>query len=328
MPKTSKIASGERLNWLELSEKGTSVDKIAIEYGRDVRTVRTHMVKARLERNFKLAQRDQLRDALHGHQQDMLGLLQNLKGSINVPELDYFEPVGLDYGIEDLWSPSDLDLNRETLLPHRAILIDGRDDPQATAAYHVIRDVSGPQEIRLIRESSRLWRALKEHIRQDPVWRHEAAWRKAYLEELQKRAELNRAIRKNAEEIFGHSVGLRGGPLEPWLAPAAIGWIRTRLMNDALGNYVRPVDEELTSTSPGSLRTIYGQELTMEIENAETHIQQTLSAMDGSREVAAAAESYKDLRELTENVHDAIDDHLLVHYISGLCGLCQKLGGQ
>ena len=102
MPKISKIASGERRNWLELSEQGTSVNKVAKESGRDVRTVRAHIEKARLERNFELAQRDQLRDALHGHQQDMLGLLQNLKGSINVPQLDYFEPVGLDYGLEDL----------------------------------------------------------------------------------------------------------------------------------------------------------------------------------------------------------------------------------
>ena len=155
MPRISKIASGERRNWLERSEQGVPVDTLAKESGRYVRTVRDHIDKARLERNFELAQRDQLRDALHGHQQDMLGLLQNLKGSINVPELDHFEPVGLDYGLEDLWSPSDLARNRETPPSHRPIAIDGHDDSQATPTYMVTRDINGPQEVQLIPEVSR-----------------------------------------------------------------------------------------------------------------------------------------------------------------------------
>ena len=255
-------------------------------------------------------------------------MLGNLKGSINVPVLDNYEPVGLDFGLEDLWSPSDLARNQESPLLDRSIVIDGLDGPRSAAVYRVIRNVNGPQEIQLVPEVTRLWRALKEHIRQDPLWRHEAAWLKSCLDELNRRAELNRAIRKNAERIFGLRVGLGGGPSEPWLAPGAIVWIRTRLTNEALGTYVRPFDEDLTETSPGSLRSLYGQELTVGIEEPQDKLQQTLLAMEGSREVAAATESYKDLQEMTENIHDAIDEYLLIHYITGACGLCRKLGGQ
>ena len=173
-----------------------------------------------------------------------------------------------------------------------------------------------------------MWRALKEHIRQDPLWRHEAAWLRSCLDELNRRAELNQAIRENAEKIFGLKVGLRGGPEEPWLAPGAITWVRTRLTNDALGNYVRTFDEDLTETSPGSLRSLYGQELTMGMEAAKDKLQRTCTAMEGSREVTAAVESYQRLKEMTGNIHDAIDEYLLIHYITGGCGLCQKLGGQ
>ena len=82
MPKKPKISSGERRKWLERSENGDPIIGIAEGSGRDVRSVRAHIEKARLERNFEYAQRDQLRDALQGHQQDMLRLLANLKGSI------------------------------------------------------------------------------------------------------------------------------------------------------------------------------------------------------------------------------------------------------
>ena len=328
MPKKPKISSGERRNWLELSEKGDPIIGIAEKSGRDVRSVRAHIDKARLERNFEYAQRDQLRDALQNHQKDMLGLLRDLKGSINLPVLDNFEPVGLDLGLEDIWSPSDLARNQESPLPYRPIVINGLDEPRSTAVYRVIRNVNGPQDIQLIPEVTRLWRALKSHIQKDPLWRHEAAWLRSCLDELNRRAELNRTIRKHAEKIFGLNVGLRGGPEEPWLAPAAITWVRTRLTNDALGNYVRTFDEDLTETSPGSLRSLYGQELTMGIEEAKDKLQRTLTAMEGSREVTAAVESYKHLQEMTENIHDAIDEYLLIHYITGKCGLCQKLGGQ
>lgn len=328
MPKKPKILSGERRKWLELSENGDPIIGIAKGSGRDVRSVRAHIEKARMERNFEYAQRDQLRGALQVHQRDMLGLLRDLKGSINVPELDNLEPVGLDFGLEDLWSPSHLARNQESPLPHRSIVIDGLNDPRSTAIYKVMRNVNGPQEIQLVPEVTRLWRALKEHIRQDPLWRHETAWRSACLDKLNSRAELNRAIRKNAEKIFGLKAGLRGGPAEPWLGPGTIAWIRTRMTNDALGNYVRPFEEDLTETSPGSLRSLYGQDLMVGIEEPKDKLQRTLSAMEGSREVAAAAESYKRLQESTKTVHEAIDEYLLIHYITGGCGLCQKLGGQ
>ena len=322
MPKKLKIEPGERQNWLELSEQGVLIVTIANESKRDVRSVKVHIEKARLERSFELAQRNQLERALQGHQDDLLGLLRNLKESINVPGLDYVDPVGLDFGLEDIWSTTHLVRNREALIPRQS------SDPHETAVFNVIRDINGPQEIQLVTAVSRLWSALKEHIRQGALWRHEAAWRDSYLVELQRRAHLNRAIRANAEGIFGLKVGLKSLPGDPWLAPATISWIRACLTNDSLGNYVRPFDEEITETSPGSLRTMQGQELTVGIEDAKARIQEILSAMAGNKDVAAAAESYNDLVSATEIVHNEIDGYLLIHYITGLCGLCKKLGGQ
>jgi len=65
----------------------------------------------------------------------------------------------------------------------------------------------------------------------------------------------------------------------------------------------------------------------MGIEEAKYKLQRTLTAMEGSREVTAAVESYQHLQEMTENIHEAIDEYLLIHFITGGCRLCQKLGG-
>ena len=116
MPSVSKIASGVRRNWLTLSEQGESTEKIAKDAGRDIRTVRDHIERSRLERDFEAAQREQLREALRAHQQDMMALLGRVRGAVHVPDLLFNDAVGLDYGLEDLWGLADLAKNRESAL--------------------------------------------------------------------------------------------------------------------------------------------------------------------------------------------------------------------
>ena len=339
MPRISKIAPGQRRDWLLRYEQGESIEKIAEGANRDIRTVREHIDKARLERDFEGAQRDQLREALKSHQLDMLFLLESLRQAIQTPSLTPMDEVtGLDFGLEDLWEPSDLDRNLELALgPLLSVVRHGLDarpnafGQQLAATIKVIRGAGGPTEIQITAEGSRLWRALKEHITKDPLWRHIAAWRNALLEELQARAGVNRAIRKKVEEVFGHRVGLRPAPQQPWLAPRLAWWLRARLTNVALGNHIRDVEEELRKTSTGGLETASGQPLADALGDTGNAIQQlrdTIAAMAGCDEVATAAQTHRDLHDKTERVHDALDEYLLIHHILGRCGLCKKLGGQ
>ena len=323
MPKISKIAPGQRRNWLELSESGESTEKIAKDAGRDVRTVREHIQKARLERDFEAAQRDQLREALQGHQRDMLALLEHLRRAVQVPPLTFRDVVGLDFGLEDLWDSSDLARNRE-------VSLNGSGE-EAAAAVKVIRDDSGPVEIILTIEGSRLWRAIKEHVGKDPLWRHMADWRNGLLQELQSRAALNRAVREKLEGIFGLRVGWRPLPPEPWLAPGVVWWMRARLTCLALGDYVPDLEEDIRQASPGGLESRDGQWLADRLEDTEQamgHLRETLAAMTRREEVKAAARSFASLQNRTSRVHDALDEYLLIHHIPGRCGLCRKLGGQ
>ena len=213
MPRNSKIASGERRIWLERSERGEAIPRVAKDVRRDVRTVRQHIEKARLERDFEAASREQLNEALQAHQRDMLTLLDEFRRSVYVPSLDFHNVLGVDFGLEDLWDSSELERNRVASL-------DASNDLSRSTVI-VTRDSNGPFEILITAEESRLWRAINEHIGKDSLWRYIADWRKALLEELQRRADLNRALRKEAEKAFGLNVGWRAGPGEPWLAPGS-----------------------------------------------------------------------------------------------------------
>lgn len=327
MPKDSKIAAGERRSWLNFSEGGKPIPEISKEAGRDVRTIREHIERARLERDFEAAQREQLREALRDHQRDMLTVLQNIRDSTYVPDLANNDSIGVDYGLEDLWGPSELMRNRENVIQPRKSA-DQFGHYGSAAVVTVFRDANGPQDIELSFETSRLGRALKEHIRKDPLWRHVASWRNALLEEFQRRAKLNRVVRVKTEQEFGVTVGWNRGSQQPWLGPGIITWTRARLTNVALGNYVPPVDEEVKERAPGSLETIHSHSLTQNIDEPEARLLGTIAALADCEELIAAARSFRNLQAITQNLNNAVDEYLLIHHIPGRCGLCKKLGGQ
>jgi len=338
LPSISKIAPGVRRNWLIRSEQGESTEIIAKDAGRDIRTVRGHIERSRLERDFEAAQREQLREALQAHQQDMMALLGRVRDAVHVPGLLFIDAVGLDYGLEDLWGPADLAKNRESALglylPSVANTREGNLSAIGSGSewpIKLIRDASGPLELILTVEDSRIWRATKEHIGKDLLWRHISEWRIGLLIELQSRATLNRAIRRIFENDFGLSVGWMPGSQEPWLAPTAVWWMRARLTNLALGQYVPDLEEDIIERSPGTLVNMGQHTLTQNLGDtgcAKEQLQNTIANLAGCAEANAAAQSHISLREKTRRVHNALDEYLLIHHLPGRCRLCKKLGGQ
>lgn len=338
MPRISKIAPGQRRGWLERFEQGDSIDKIARDASRDVRTVREHVEKARLERDFESAQRDQLREALRAHQQDMLALLVHLRQAVRTPELTFMEETYLDYGLEDLWEPLDLAQHRQVgfgpafSTPGGA---QGNEPPrygpgtESAPAIQVVRDASGPQEVLLAAEDSRLWRGLREHLGKDSLWRRVSDWKKALLEELKGRAQLNRAVRAKAEEVFGLPVNRGTVDQTTYLPTHLVWWVRARLTNLALGNPVGELERATRTTQGGGLETLEGRCLTVGHGDAAKPIQQirdVMAALTGSAQVQAA--NYRDLQDQTRRIHDCLDELLLVHHIRGRCSICNKLSGQ
>ncbi len=328
MPRVSKIATGQRLIWLERFEAGESAVKIAQEFRRNERTVREQIERAKLERDFIAAQRDQLRQAIQSHQADMLGLLEHLRQAVQIARFDFRQSMGPDFGLEDVWGPSYVAQNPEVgigpALPQPG---SAGNSHELVPAVTVQRDANGPNEIRIRAEGIRLWRAVKEHIAKDAIWRHIATWKRSLLAECQGRTSLNQAIRRQAEQVFGAPVRLDSAPATPQLYPKTVDWIRTRLINQALGVYVPDVADEIKETSPGRLE-FQSDTLTENVEQPLEKLRDTLDAVSGSDEVRVAAQNIRDLAEKTRRVQDVLDDFLLIHHIPGLCSLCRKLAGQ
>jgi len=220
MPKKPKISPAKRREWLERHERGERQDEIAGKDKVNPRTVRDQIERARLERAFEAAQRDQLGEALRSHQQDMLKLLEQTKNALEMPRLEFEStPFSPPLGLEDLVAAPEFAKMEGVNLNAQGLKL--------------IRHRDGPLEIRLPEEDSQLWRALKEHLgNKDPVWRNIANWRRALLEELQAQAALNRAIK--AQGIFGLLVFAPSSD-HPYSITSLVNLVRVEVITRALG---------------------------------------------------------------------------------------------
>ena len=201
-------------------------------------------------------------------------------------------------------------------------------------AITMTRDLDGPKEVKITEESTRLWRALKEHIGRDPLWRHLSDWKTSLLEELRARAALNRATLKEAEEQFELKVlwGSRVDPEEPYLTQALVPWLRIQVTRRALGEPVN-ISEQIqpAQSRRGGLELHDGTMIVRRIEynqNDMVQLLKTFEAVVDIEETKTAAKTYNDLRDSTKRVQEAVEEHLLIHHVPGRCRLCRKLGGQ
>jgi hypothetical protein len=333
LPRVAKISPRERREWLERYEKGDRIDQIAKDAGRDTRTVTPNIDRARLERDFAAVQRDQLREALQSHQQDMLALLALIGQTVGVPALDFlqWEP---DFGLEDLLEERDVARYAQvgvgpfpfspTYTHERAALA-----PRSDASYAtIIRDSTGPKEVRLAKEDSRLWRALKEHIgARAPLWRQITDWKKALLEECQARATLNRAIWAKAEEVTGVKMLWILQPPAPRLNLAFVWWARNQITKRALGEPLSSLEEEIREDEEGSLQTLDNfilAEGLADTRQARQQLEGVIAEMVAAPETERAVQTYQNLEAKVAEVRETVEEYLLLHYLAGCCSICKS----
>ena len=277
MPKKSKIAPATRRDWLERYESGERQDETARKDKVNPRTVRDHIERARQERDFELAQREQLREALRAHQNDMLELIGRVRGEVEV-----------------------LPLDNDSL-----------------------------REARLADEDTRLWRALKEHLGKDRLWRDIADWRRSFLDEGEARADLSRAIAGKAESTFGLPVkGMSG---EPRLTPALVRSTRVEVTKRMLGEPASDLASRLRVDGRRLNDPTTTADLAEQVEEPDRikdRLPKMIDEMLLSPEAEHAARTHRDLQDRSRRVREAAEEYVLLHHIRGRCSLCRKLGGQ
>ena len=78
----SSVTSEERIRWLDEFEKEGKITKISNAAGRDIRTVKRHIEIADTKRETKRVRRDFLLGRLELHQEDILGEVRRLLGTL------------------------------------------------------------------------------------------------------------------------------------------------------------------------------------------------------------------------------------------------------
>ncbi len=355
MPKSTKITPAERKAWLEQLERGVPMPEIARRAVREQRSVREHIEMAVKEREFEAIRRDELREALRSHQADLLTLVTWFHAAIQVPGMDFIQ--GPDLGLEDLLEEEPHESTYPGLMPRipfepagQVLAVSGSTAfgqsirrvpaPGLSFAFQpfghamkVVRDRSGPKEVRLAGEEHRLCRALREHIGKDAVWGYMVEWKSAVLEDFRARAACNRAIRARAEELFGLKVLSRAyGPTMPYLAHALVRWVRAQVTLGEFRDAESLVRDRVIDGQ--SDLNVEGYYLVANLPDPQSRKQataqlvRTIEAVAAMPEVAVARQTYRTVEAKTSTALAELEEYLLIHHISGDCGLCQKLRGQ
>jgi hypothetical protein len=81
--KRRRISSSEEATWLQAAEAGDALAGIAKRAGVDVRTVRQHVDRAKLEKEVGAVRLSMVRAAADLHQQDLLGVAASLEAALD-----------------------------------------------------------------------------------------------------------------------------------------------------------------------------------------------------------------------------------------------------
>ena len=334
MPKGPKVSILDRQVWLEAYESGTRIDTLAKEAGRTERTVKDHIDKARQERAFAQAEREQLKEALGAHQQDLLSLVQRLQDTVYTPPLQLASDIRPRYpeaflGLEGVVSHP---IHTGPRLPDEfaETLPEPRPETGPIRAIRIEAENAKPQSLKLVEEDSLLWSSLKQHLgKAEPVWRLLRDWEKLFLDGLITQASLNRECQRSLEDLLDTVVseGLQDGRL---ITFELVVFVRMEATRRALGQQpigvestVRITETQLDDRASGA---VLAQGL-LDQEGARAALEILVEKLWRKKESKEAAEAHRRLRRQVEKVRRPLIEYLLIHHIRGRCRLCRKLSG-
>ena len=334
MSKGPKVSIADRQAWLEAYESGARIDIVAKEAGRTERTVKDHIDKARQERAVAQAEREQLKEALGAHQQDLLSLIQRLRDAVYAPPLQLTPDIRprcpeAFLGLENVISHP---MNTGPRLPDEVaeILPETRSETGPIRAIRVETENADPVSLTLMEEDSLLWSSLKQHLgKADPMWRLLRDWKKTLLDGLIAQAATNREYGKLVEDLLDAQVseGLQTGRL---ITPELVVFVRMEVTRRALGQQPIDVESSVRVTETHLDHRASGAVLAQGLsdkEGARSALEKLVESLwreKGSREVAG---THIRLRSQVEKVRKSLAEYLLIHHIRGRCRLCRKLSG-
>ena len=301
MPKKPKVYPGERRQWLEWYESGRSIPVIANTAGRDSRTVQKQLHLAADERERAIANTQRYRDAMRKHDEDLLGVIRGLRGS--------------------LWVPHDEQLTILPFVPR----VQGNPVRVAARVYSshhgelLTSEVFSGDE-----DSGRLLELAKEHYaKEKDLWRSLDGWVDSVDEYVRLCCDLGAKIGALACQSLGTEIVEQGEGLHA----GYIAWPCRIAIEEHMG------DHEVTARQS----RISGNELRYDgsglanfdshemLEKADAFFQELMESLRRDVLVADLARIKRALKDKLPGIKRQLGDLLLLGLVPGRCSVCRKL---
>jgi hypothetical protein len=299
MPK--KFDDAKKKEWLELYEQGKTERWIAHRSGCDVRTVKRAINDARLKRDVAVARVELVKDALQKHQEGLLEELDQLKASFVVPERDF----------------AVFSWNR------------GRNS---------ILDYTGGQVKPETGEDSTFRRLLKQHLRQDKLWKVLAQLEKARANDLVARA----AFQRKTVTLLQDKVGFRlidGDGPPPFMYSYGAGFVAYKAAIEvafaapgekAQNDIIKKMEADINvNTRNGDV--VFGSGSVVAVapgreQRTKQHLLDAVRDLGKSPEAKAVVEAWRALEQITAKARQVVEELRLLGLVPGQCDICRHLG--
>ncbi len=296
-----KFDDAKKKEWLELSEQGKTERWIAHRSACDVRTVKKAINDARLKRDVVTARIELVKDALRKHQDGLLEEVDQIKASLVIPERDF-----------------------------------------AVRSWHhgenSILDDTGEQIKLEGSEDSTMRRLLREHLRQDKLWRVLAQWEKARVNHLSARAAFQRKTATVLQDKTSYKL-IDGDGTSPFMYSYTAGALFYKAAIDlafaapderAQKGIIKKMETAITvNTNNGDVVFGSGSILAVAPGSEETTKQHLLDALEdlaASHEARAVVESHQALEQIMTKARQVVEDIRLLGLVPGQCEICRRLG--
>ena len=296
-----KFDDAKKKEWLEFYDQGKSEKWIADRAKCDVRTVRKAINEARLKRDVVVARMELVKDALRKHQDGLLEEVNQIKVSLVVPERDF-----------------------AVLCWHHG--------------QNSILDDTGEQIKLENGEDSTMRRLLKEHLRQDKLWRVLAQWEKARASHLAARVEFQRKTATVLQHKTSYKL-IDGDGTSPFMYSYTAGALFYKAAIDmafaapderAQKSIIRKMETAISvNTNNGDVVFEKGSILAVAPGSEETtkqHLLDALRDLGKSPEVKAVVETCQALEQITTKARQVVEDIRLLGLVPGQCEICRRLG--
>jgi len=301
-----KFTMVDKKEWLEKLENGKSEASIAKDRKCDLRTIRRGIEDARRARDAQSARIDLLKQAVLKHHDTLLQKLEGISLGLSMPPHDW-TPIAWNQSGASILMQSDLDT---------------QDSPDDEASED-LKDSDLHFDM--------VEGMLKQHLRNDKLWKLLAQRERAYASYQSARIALQRKVVKLLEEETGYSLEPHGAAPPPFLFSSTVGDLCYRTaLGGAFGEYKNDAWQDEIVVDPSGGRVEYCGAVLAQVpgkaEECRGKLLEVFQEVQVLAEVTRAVNTYESLEASTLRARKAIEEIKQLGLVPGVCSVCRRLG--